>query len=167
MTINNVKFCSEPEALRIQPDSSMALISITNPGDLAPVQAGWGAMHRISFADASYDEREIRFFEKMWYQSSQGFFTKQHALPIIDFLDNLDESISQLIIHCGAGQSRSAAVALYAANRYGLKLMGDAKQYNVTVLNLLQNPTLYDAILPEEKVNKNSFTRKLIALLFG
>jgi len=142
-----VRFCSEQEAVSIIPSQSMALISITNPGDTAPVMDGWGKVLRIAFADATYGEREIKFFDRMWYISSQGFFTKTHAIAIRDFLDTLDQTID-LVVHCGAGQSRSVAVAMYAAEKLGVPLDGDVSRHNVTVLQLLNNPCLFDSILP-------------------
>lgn len=146
-----VRFCSEQEAVTIVPSHSMALISITNPGDIAPVKPGWGKMLRIAFADAAYGDREIKFFEKMWYVSSRGFVTKSHAIAIRDFLDTLDQSTDELVVHCGAGQSRSVAVAMYAANRFGVSLEGDISRHNLTVLQLLQNPSLFDDILPAQQ----------------
>lgn len=155
-TAMQVKFLSEELAVKIKPDQTMACISITNPGDSAPLQKGWGKLLRISFADAVYNEQDIKFFEGMWALSSMGVATKKHALEIRRFIDGVDETATPLlIVHCGTGVSRSAAVAIYAARTFGVPLEGDPSlnmftSHNTTVLSLLENPYLFDSALPEE-----------------
>lgn len=151
-----VKFVAEEVAVRMMPSKAMAVISITNPGDHAPLKLGWGAMLRTSFADAQYNEESILFAEKLWPISSKGFMTKAHAITIREFIASLDSSISVLIVHCGAGVSRSAAVAHYAAQHFGTDLDGDMSKLNTTVLRLLTNPCVFDELLPVP-VPKESF----------
>lgn len=52
-------FCTEESTIGITPTNSLALISITNPGDIVPVKAGWGSLLKISYTDAAYDESTI------------------------------------------------------------------------------------------------------------
>lgn len=146
-----VWFCPEEVAVSLTPRPASALISITNPGDIAPIQSGWGKLLRVEFLDAEYDEGTIHFLEKMWATSSRGMVNKAHALSILEFLDGLDSSISELVIHCGAGRSRSVAVAMFAADRFKAGLAGDLSQHNKTVLRLLQDPCTFDALLPVER----------------
>jgi predicted protein tyrosine phosphatase len=147
-----IVFCAEQVAVQIKPDQSMACISITNPGDTTSLQNGWGELLRISFADATYSESAIKFFEGMWAASSKGLFVKKHALAIRAFFDKIDiDSIETLVIHCGAGESRSTAVAMYAAREFGVILEGDTSKHNVTVLALLENPCMFDHLLPVEQ----------------
>lgn len=156
-----VKIFPEKLAVLIKPDPSMAVISITNPGDVARLQGGWGAMLRVSFADAQYDEDTIRFAERLWYISSRGFFTKADALTIWEFMGSLPPSISTLVVHCGAGESRSAAVALYAAARFKVPIYGATHKHNTTVLRLMQDPCAFDAVLPKkpESLGTRAMTR--------
>lgn len=166
-SIIKVKFCSESEAVTIIPSKAMACISITNPGETAPLQKGWGKLLRISFADAEYDEQAIQFYQRLWMMSSNGVVTKKHALGIRLFIDGLDEQIEELVVHCGAGISRSAAVARYAAIRLGANLEGDSSKYNVTVARLLDHPYVFDHLLPKEKTSISSVLRKTVQRLFA
>ena len=156
-----VSFCAQEIVVQIVPTHSMAVVSITNPGENAPLKNGWGAVLRVSFADAQYDESTIKSLGNLWSISSLGFINKAHALAIREFLDNLDPSIASLVVHCGAGVSRSAAVAMYAADQYGAALTGDLSKHNTTVLRLLKEPYVFDAILPKPKESwTTSFSKK-------
>ena len=164
-----VTFCSESNATKILPNDSMAMISITNPGDIAKLQSGWGKLLRVSFIDTEYDENTIKYFGKSWFVSSQGCIAKKHALEIRRFVDNLDASIRSLTIHCHAGASRSAAVALFCANSFGVTINANTSKHNTTVLRLLKNPNAFDAYLPSQKkqsmiTNMCNKTLKLLKL---
>ena len=155
--INHVSFCSEASAAQRPPSSDTALISITNPGDIAPLKDGWAAVLRIAFADASYTEKTIESYRRMWHLSSYGFPTKKHALAIRGFLDALPPSATTLLIHCGAGVSRSAAVAKYASARYGLNFEKDYDRYNEALFRLLENPETFDRVLERFPAKRPSF----------
>lgn len=145
--VNSVRFCSEAEAVRLESRRNYALISITNPRDVAPLREGWETILRISFADASYDAATIQSFGRSWKASSLGFPTKAHAHTIRRFLGDLPAHIDTLVVHCGAGVSRSGAVAKYAAGRYGLPFPEEYRQYNDAVYRLLVEPDVFDAAL--------------------
>lgn len=143
-----IHICSELAASRIVPAKGMVLISITNPGKYAALQPGWTQLLRVSFMDANYDQDAIRHRPRKWHLSSKGYMTKQQAMSIREFMDSLDESTQELVIHCGASLNRSAAVAIYAAQRFGVTLDAELTHHNLTVLRLLQNPGVFDASLP-------------------
>ena len=164
MPVSRVTFLSEDEALRLSPVPQTALISITNPGDDAPLPTGWKTLLRVRVADASYDEGTIASYGRMWPHSSHGFPTKAHALAIRSFLDNLPSHITELVIHCGAGVSRSGAVAKYAAVRYGTPFPENYDRHNEALYRLLQDPTVFDealARIPQTQSAK-SFWRRLL-----
>lgn len=144
-----VVFCPEEIAAGMSPSRDMAVISITNPGDVAKLRDGWGAVLRVAFADAAYDEQDIRYLGRLWRVSSRGFPEKRHAIAIQEFIGALDPAITRLVVHCGAGQSRSAAVAMYAAKTLEVGLYGDMSRHNRTVLRLLDDPSAFDQLLAE------------------
>ncbi len=165
MPIRSVTYISEATATRLQPLPGAAMISITNPGDVAPLQAGWEQILRICVADASYDEFTIKSYGRMWFMSSHGFPTKEHALAIRSFMDRLPPNIETLIIHCGAGISRSGAVAKYAAERFGTHFPEDYDRYNEALYRLLANPEVFDEALSRIPAKRPSLWHRLTAAL--
>lgn len=147
MTLLNTRFLSEREAEKLDPMANCAMISITNPGAPANLKNGWPFLLRVEFADCTYTESTIEFLGRIWPVSSYGFPEKSHALAIIDFLNALPASCEQILVHCGAGVSRSAAVARYIALRHGLPFPDDYDRYNITVYELLENPRRFDQAL--------------------
>lgn len=137
------------------------MISITNPGETAPLPEGWGALLRVQFADACYDVPTIRSWGRMWEMSSRGFVRKHHALLIRAFLAGLPPGIGRLYVHCGAGISRSAAVAKYAARHLGAPFDETYARYNETVFALLLDPQVFDAVLAETQPKKSWWARLL------
>lgn len=135
------------------------MISITNPGETAPLREGWGALLRVQFADACYDDSNIRSWGRMWGLSSKGFVNKHHALLIRTFLVDLPNGIERLHVHCGAGVSRSAAVAKYAARHFDAPFDEVYNRYNETVYALLLDPQVFDSILAETQPKKSWWAR--------
>lgn len=83
--------------------SNVAVISIATPGAREPILADFKHLLRMAFHDVEDDAEP-------WV-----VFDSQHAKAVIDFVDQLhatDEPMD-VIVHCKAGISRSAAVALY------------------------------------------------------
>lgn len=159
--ISQVSFLSENEAVQAPPRAETAIISITNPGDLAPLKTGWNQILRIAFADASYDENTIESYRRMWKLSSFGFPTKGHALSILSFIDELPPHIDTLIIHCGAGVSRSGAVAKYASERFGLPFPANYDRHNEALYRLLKNPAIFDSALARYPAHRPGFLARL------
>lgn len=145
--VKRIQFLPESAAMAIEPAPERAMVSITNPGGAAQLRDGWGALLRVQFADAAYDEATIHGYGRMWKLSSRGFFDKPKAILLRNFIASLPDSISQLYVHCGAGVSRSAAVAKYAADYFGVPLDQNHDRLNTTVLALLCDPDRYDAVL--------------------
>jgi len=83
--------------------NDVAVISISTPGAWEPRLADFKHILRMEFHDVEDDEEP-------WVA-----FDQQHAKAVIEFVDQLhaaDEPMD-VIVHCKAGISRSAAVALY------------------------------------------------------
>jgi predicted protein tyrosine phosphatase len=118
--VRAVVFMAQRAAEQLEPTPDAAIISIANPGERVSLRSGWPLLLSVAFADACYDESTIRSFGRMWELSSRGFPDKAHAQTIRAFIDDLPPEIERLFIHCGAGVSRSAAVARFACERLGL-----------------------------------------------
>lgn len=167
MTIRSINFISEAAAVVLSPMPATAMISITNPGETAPLIEGWEHVLRVRVADASYNEETIKSYGRMWHISSGGFPTKEHANAIRSFLDRLPQSVDALIIHCGAGVSRSGAVAKYAEARYRLPFPAGYNKHNEALFRLLQDPTVFDATLARYPARRPSVVKRLTTFVFG
>ncbi len=162
MSIRSVSFTSQFLAERLDPLPHAAMISIANPGETVKLRDGWGSLLRVGVADSSYDEGTIGFFGRMWWVSSYGFPAKEHALAIREFLDGLSSDTDTLIVHCGAGVSRSAAVAKYASERYQVPFPDDYHRHNEALYRLLVNPCVFDAALASYPRPRRPAWRRLL-----
>ena len=148
-----VRYVSEPVALQLVPDPQSALVSITEPGREAPLPNpdSWGALLRVQFADAEYDNDMLTRLEARgvpFDPDAKGFPCRRHAEAIRAFLAGLDVGrMQELIVHCHAGQRRSAAVAKYAAETLEAEGFNHGYEgYNKTVYALLANPATFAPI---------------------
>ncbi len=160
-----IVYMSEADALNEIPAVDRAMISITEPGRSCPIGAGWGALLHVRFCDAEYDQEMIDRFayrNKRFIPEEKGFPAASTVTPIIQFIKGLDAGISELIVHCHAGQRRSAAVALYASEEIACSQFSRAKAaretMNVTVYNLLKDPSSL-------KIPKVGIIRRLLDLI--
>lgn len=142
MTIRSVCYLPEDQARDFEPGAGHVLISITEPGRVASVRPGWRKIIRVAFIDTEYDQRSLEFARIDWWISS-GAVSPTQACALRADLGALAAASEQLdvVVHCHAGQSRSAAVAHYVADVYGAILMqGRSPKANKTVLALLHDP---------------------------
>lgn len=169
MPISLVKVFSEQQVREIVPGSYQALISITEPGRLINHAPGWGSVLKVQFLDSTYDEDEIRANWNMRRLHFAGCIRAVHATEILRFLEDAhkDLKISELLVHCWAGQSRSAAVARFAAERYGARLDRDTSRYNTTVYKLLQNPDCYEPLLAATEPASHGLFARCLSGIFG
>lgn len=126
-------------------EQGTALISITNPGQLATLQTGWGVVLRLQFNDAEYDEGTFLRFAARGIDFSpeaKCFPARAHSMAVRGFLADLEgmPHITKLVIHCQAGRRRSAAVAEYAAEVTGAVIDREVLERNQTLLSLLRDP---------------------------
>lgn len=165
MTISHVRFMSQQEAQQLTPKPEDAMISITNPGETAPLNGRWSRLLAVRCADAEYDESTIRSYGRMWPLSSLGFPDKSHALAIRSFLNQLPPSTTTVFVHCGAGVSRSAAVAKYVCKQYGLEFDPSYDRFNRTLFRLLINPAEFDSVIEECVGTKLSGWQRLVGAI--
>lgn len=145
-------YLSEAAALELVPSASCALISITEPKRDAPLAdpGGWGALLRVRFADAEYDEQMLEALtlrRKAFSADGKGFPSECTSRAVVAFLMVLRgrSEIDTLYVHCHAGQRRSAAVAKFAARMFGVPFDHGYDCYNKTVYGLLQEPARFAA----------------------
>lgn len=107
MPITQIEFMPRKDAVALKPKPHMALISITEPdsAEKPEFRPGWEAVLRVQFWDVEKIEED--FFEPI---------NEQQAVEIARFIELQHDKREDifLIVHCLAGISRSAAVALAA-----------------------------------------------------
>jgi predicted protein tyrosine phosphatase len=135
--MDQVVFVPRAIAQSMLPPPGSAMISISSSDEpLAEFQPGWEEMLRLRFDDIDTP------------RSGLTLFGPDHAWEIFQFIEDLvvDPQIRQLYVHCTMGVSRSAAVALFAAEHLGCPCFCQATKvstqtwphYNRRVLRLLQ-----------------------------
>jgi predicted protein tyrosine phosphatase len=118
--ITRVGFCGREQAVDTPGRPDTAVISITNPGTTpASIRPGWGALLRVEFMDYDMDSIVSPWIRADIEQLGKHM-TAAQAAEIVAFVRELPEGITELLVHCEAGVSRSAAVALWACGRSGL-----------------------------------------------
>lgn len=106
MAICYVDFCSREEAQARAGHYAVAIISITDPDSpTAALVDGYFSVLRTSFHDILKPIDGYRLFDR---------HEAERMVLYLDWLHSLPYDI-QLLCHCEAGVSRSAAVAVFAA----------------------------------------------------
>ncbi len=147
-SLQSIVYMSEAACLAAEPCLTTAVISITEPGRTAPLPRGWGAVPSVQFVDAEFDVAMLQRLAQRGRAvdlNQKGYPCRERCASIHAFLARIaaDPSITDLIVHCHAGQRRSAAVAKFAAERLDLpSTVGDT--YNRTVYALLRDPACFD-----------------------
>jgi predicted protein tyrosine phosphatase len=157
--IKRVSYLSEASAKLLVPDQSVAMVSITERSREASLSGveGWGALLRVHFSDAEYDEQMLARLKargKVFDVEAKGFPSRRSSETIRAFLVRIsdDPTITELVVHCHAGQRRSAAVAKFASEMYGASFDHSYSGYNRTVYALLRTPALYERPGPVDRL---------------
>jgi predicted protein tyrosine phosphatase len=106
-----ITFVSQVFAKQIEPLPNRAIISITEPDQFVTFEKEWQNCLRLYVHDID--------------KSLEGYklFGKDEAKQILDFYLGLPDEVDSLIVHCLAGVSRSAGVALALSNIFELELL--------------------------------------------
>jgi predicted protein tyrosine phosphatase len=130
--IRSVDFISkiEAEALAGAPlQSDVAMISIATPG-ARPPKLG----HFLERLSLEFDD--VEDYQEQWVE-----FGDEHAKAILEFVARIhsQEKAWRLVVHCKAGISRSAAVAIYVAEATGCQFLRrkEAGEANLRILRVL------------------------------
>ncbi|HZV99473.1 MAG TPA: hypothetical protein VFF74_10835 [Methylophilaceae bacterium] len=134
--LRQVIYCGRPQAESAMPISSWAVISITEPGcpdGQARLQPGWHSVLRLEFHDLDANSPEWDIAAGQFV-----FMNEQHAHEVIEFVDRVAGEVDTILVHCRAGISRSAAVAKFVANRFGLEFDHGYPLFNKHVFQTLE-----------------------------
>jgi len=136
-----------------KPNPGAIVISIGLSTDRAPYMLGYAGSLRLGFEDEYEEKLGVRVGEipdlHPAHQNGARIFYQGNELPdfndalrVVKFLDRYAAKTEcfDLIVHCQAGISRSAAIAQFAADKYGALLVGanpDTSGSNRRLLRLL------------------------------
>ena len=104
---------SQDDAAVLAPIANTVVISITSPGNTAPLQEGWDAVLRVKFHGQNHVPKN---------DPPRGSFPGYKPKPIVPFSDLIAYEIDgfchanhmkNVMVHCHAGVHRSVAVAWY------------------------------------------------------
>lgn len=125
--IRKVRWVPQHEAEDLLPVYGLGLISITGTDfGRARLQKGWRDLLRVVFDDIETPVDDYVLFDA------------RMADRILDWLDQVDGHVEEIVVHCWAGISRSAAVARFIAGRYGVEEFDFGyRSYNEHVHDLL------------------------------
>lgn len=132
MTIVSVEYNSLDFAESFVPEKETIVISIRSPGSTpAKLHPDITQVLRLFFEDS------VPKLQK------QNMFSPAHAKEVISFLHthHADSTKYHLLVHCEAGISRSAAVAVFAASECDLSISGKLAFLNPHVLTTLVKET--------------------------
>lgn len=129
--ISAVSFVDHATAEEMMPRADWAIISITgfnpytvnNEADLHP---DWAEVLRLEFDDVPIRGDHLHAI------------TEEQAAQIIAFLNAIQHRVDEVFVHCLAGVSRSAGVAKFIADRYGLEFDHTYELFNRLVYDTLK-----------------------------
>ncbi|WP_434715652.1 hypothetical protein [Paraburkholderia sp. A3RO-2L] len=134
--MQHIRFLPRAVAETYRPDPGSVLISIHDRSEppMTP-RAGWA------------DVLVLRFHDTDGAMMGMEVFSDDQARQVLDFVGRHQEC-TELVVHCQMGQSRSAAVALYLSEKYGVPCFKEHRQVNWEswkVYNRLVYRTLHTA----------------------
>lgn len=126
------------------------VISITDPKQDLPNIRHPAKILRLAFYDIEDNITEPRF--------ANFRFNETHATDIINYLElhHKEDKKYNLIVHCEAGVSRSAAVALFAHNytKAHFSNLSKTSHANSYIVGVLSNKSGIDVYIPDPVMSK-------------
>lgn len=131
MPIAGVTFVSKQVAESMPAAPDVGIISITSPNRPdAFLQEGWGAVLRLEYHDIDSDSVSA-------LRAGYIPMSREQAQQVLDWLDENNDKLSGVVVHCEAGISRSAATAHFITDYYDLGILSDPGIPNRHVYKLL------------------------------
>lgn len=139
--IEHTTFIAQFQAEDItNPSTDRIIISITGPiddmGTMGKLsrraildEQAWRAILRLEFHDSVKSKVAI--------DAGNLLFDEDMALAIFHFLKEHEENVTQAVVHCEGGVSRSAAVSKFIAQIYGLEFPENYTHFNRHVFETL------------------------------
>lgn len=138
----SVHHFSEEDLCKLRGKSDIGVISITEPDryvqDLD--DSKWASVIRLYFHDLS----------RPW--QNYVLFTREQASQILSWLEENEETLSAVYVHCWAGISRSAPVARFIAHWWGLEYHNCGSFYNTLVYDTLRNEAIIQNFIPRAEI---------------
>jgi predicted protein tyrosine phosphatase len=128
MPLSQVAYVSRREAESRVGSAEWAIISISDPFHYpAMLKGGWHSVLRLEFSDILQESKMSVLFSEIDAQSIRKFV--KHA----------DENgCAGILVHCKAGVSRSASIAKWVAEKFGLSVDSSFDGYNRHVYLMLK-----------------------------
>lgn len=101
----------------------------------------WGSVLRLQFSDI--DRADVPIYNPV-------LFNNQMADQIFAWLERYASTLEGVVVHCAAGVSRSAAVAKFIAERYGLPF----DEARASLYNRWVHRVLWDRWTQDEEVQR-------------
>jgi predicted protein tyrosine phosphatase len=165
----SVVFHARYQIKKMDPDANAIIISLTQPGDPVSFATGWRDVLPLEFDDIC---EEVFGLPEGAIPAEQEYYTHEfgaptyrmafyrppaaiHAKAIRSFLARHEGGdMVRVIVHCDQGKSRSAAVAQFVSEQYGVPIlnadlikqgrvsMSDTSWANPRLLRLLRQASL-------------------------
>ena len=138
--IESVSFISQRDVQLLGPDSRLAIVSITDDADALIPQCD--SYVRLRFLDISPDVNCGYIPTADFYSYHEGVMCPGQAVMLKMFLDRVMRAphLDKLVVHCYHGRFRSASVALYLSEHYGVPIDRPVTHRNEHVYKILNDP---------------------------
>lgn len=152
MMFDSVTFISRKHAERIYDRHRKAervIISVTTPAVTIETRDVWEELEAAAMVPthpAKLDEHSWADVLRLEFHDAEPsatkkfriYFSEKQAMEVIEFLSkHAGTGVKEVFVHCDAGISRSAAIAKFAAQQYGMYFDPKYSVYNKFVFSTL------------------------------
>jgi len=133
MPYQEIDFVSQSEMHHLEGRADTIVISIRNP-QMPPARVAQ------EFRDTLFLE-----FDNVEHLSRHAQrFTRAQAKEILDFVAKHDGQATRIVVNCLMGETRSAAVARFLADKYGVSLAKPTDKSSPWVYKVLEHSDEFD-----------------------
>ena len=136
--LKQIVACNQKTAEDMVPQDTWGCISIRSPEDKVSLHSDWNYILYLKFHDMTS------------FRSGYTLFSYEQANKIIDWIEEyiVNGKVDRLLVHCGAGVSRSQAVAYFIHEYY-------ADHLSPLVGTNFKNKLVYDMLCYTYKQRNN------------